>query len=148
MGLIVLGVGVLIVLGIVYLVVFRLSQRLAVLPAPAVLEVDTAVEWIIERLPFEVTASLSEDDVQQIVLWNLDWFDEQGLASEFGEELAGSEPDEDVVAETESSLDFVVEQALKSGRDIDPVHAAVVNERFLEHLVQIGAVGEQADPSA
>ena len=145
MVVVILVVGVLAVLGITYLAVVRVGQRLSVRPAPAVLEVDTAVEWIIERLPFEVTAALSEDDVHQLVLWNLDWFDEQGMASEFGEEIGGEDLEGDHVAPTEQSLDFVVERVVRSGRDIDAVHAAVVNEKFLEFLVQIGAVGAEAD---
>ena len=140
------AVGVLAVLAVTYLAVFRVGKRLEVRPAPAVLEVDTAVEWIIERLPFEVTAALSEDDVHQIVLWNLDWFDTQGMASEFGEEIGGEDIEGEHVATTDESLDYVVERVLRSERDIDAVHAAVVNEKFLEFFVQIGAVGAEAEP--
>ena len=40
-------------------------------PRP-VFDMDEAVEWIGDRLPFEVSAELTHDDVRQIVQWSLD----------------------------------------------------------------------------
>jgi hypothetical protein len=122
--------------------------RLAAQPSPAVLEVEDAVDWIAERLPFEVAAQLSHADVRRILRWHLEYFDEIGLASEFGEELAGEVvPAEHVpiVAEADESVDYVVARALASGTAVTALQVVVVLDLQLAYLDEIGAIGPRAD---
>jgi hypothetical protein len=121
--------------------------RLADQPSPAVLKLDEAVDWIADRLPFEVAAALTHDDVRRVLQWHLDYFDEIGMASEFGEELGGEAvpPErEAVVAEADESVDYVVGRAMAEGTDITPLQVVVVLDLQLRYLDEIGAIGPRA----
>jgi hypothetical protein len=123
-------------------------DRTAAQPPPAVLELDDAVEWIAERVPFEVAAQISHDDVRQILLWQLDFFDSIGLAAEGGAELGGEVVPADhaaVVADEQDAVDFVVERALASRRDLTPLHVVCVLDLQMQYLREIGAVGGRAE---
>jgi hypothetical protein len=122
--------------------------RLASQPTPAVLKLDEAVDWIADRLPFEVAAEISHDDVQRILQWQLDYFDEVGLASEYGEELGGEVVPQDaeaVVASEDDSVDYVVARALADGRGLTSLQVVCVLDLQLHYLDEIGAIGPSAD---
>jgi hypothetical protein len=122
--------------------------RLADQPTPAVLELDDAVDWIADRLPFEVSAVISHDDVKRILQWHLDYFEEVGLASEFGEELGGEvvPPDHDpVIAQDDDAVDYVVGRALADGHGIDALQVVCVLDLQLRYLDEIGAIGPTAE---
>jgi hypothetical protein len=122
--------------------------RLADQPTPAVLKLDEAVDWVADRLPFEIAAEISHDDVQRILQWHLDYFDEVGLASEFGEELGGDVVPVDaqpVVAVEDEAVDYVVGRALADGRGLTPLQVVCVLDLQLKYLDEIGAIGPSAD---
>jgi hypothetical protein len=141
-------VAALIVFAVAAATVGSTSARLAAQPAPAVLKLDEAVDWIAERLPYEVAAEISHDDVNRILQWHLDYFDEVGLASEYGEELggevvpAGAEP---VVAGDDDAVDYVVARAIDDGHGITPLHVVCVLDLQLRYLDEIGAIGPTAE---
>lgn len=123
--------------------------RLADQPSPTVLHVDQAVDWIAERLPFEVSAELSHRDVANIIGWHLDYFSEVGLASTFGQEIGGEAvpvSKGSVVASTDDAVDFVVGRALAEGDALDPVHVVVVIDLHEQYWREIGAIGPEAPP--
>lgn len=125
--------------------------RLAAQPSTAVLKLDEAVEWIADRLPYEVAAQISHDDVDAILRWHLDYFDEVGLASEYGEELGGEvvpADHEPVVAEADEAVDYVVAKAMEDGRGIEPLHVVCVLDLQLQYLDEIGAIGPAAPDSS
>lgn len=143
--LVVAAVGVFVVAAVA---VGAAVNRTAAQPPPAVLQLDEAVEWIADRLPFEVAAEISYRDVQRILLWQLDYFDTIGLASEGGAELGGEAVPEDhdiVVADDAAAIDYVVEQAVASGADISPLHVVCVLDLQMQYLRSIGAVGVEVD---
>jgi hypothetical protein len=118
--------------------------RLADQPSPAVLEVGDAVDWIAERLPFEIAAEISHEDVRRILTWHLDYFEKVGLATEYGEELGGDAVPRDagpVIAETDDAVDFVVGRALADGHGITALHVVCVLDLQLRFLDEIGAIG-------
>ncbi|HEX7097155.1 MAG TPA: hypothetical protein VF183_14820 [Acidimicrobiales bacterium] len=122
--------------------------RLATQPSPTVWKLDEAVEWIADRLPFEVAAEISHDDVRRILQWHLDYFQGVGLASEFGEELGGDAVARDVdavVAEDEELVDYVVARALEDGRGVRPLDVVCVLDLQLKYLDEIGAIGPRAE---
>jgi hypothetical protein len=121
--------------------------RLAERPSTAVLEVEDAVDWIAERLPFEVAATLSHEDVRRILRWHLDYFDTIGMASEFGEDIGGDVvpfEHDPVVAEADESADYVVGRALAAGVEITPLEVVVVLDLQMQYLAAIGAIGPAA----
>ena len=94
--------------------------RLADAPRPTVLQVDESVSWIAERLPFEVAAEISHDDVRRILDWHLDYFADVGLVTDHGQELGGAAVPlghAPVVGSTEESIDYVVTRALAADAD-------------------------------
>ena len=122
--------------------------RTAAQPPPAVLQIDDAVAWIGERVPFEVAAEISHDDVRRILLWHLDYFDTIGLSSGHGAELGGEAvPAEHatVVADDDAAVDYVVERALASRTEIEPLHVVCVLDLQMQYLREIGAGGGEAD---
>lgn len=132
------------VLAIAWFAVQRTSARLASEPAPVVLRVEMAVDWIADHLPDEVTSQLSHDDVRRIVLWHLDWFSDIGLSSDHGEELGAVDfsPHVEVEVNGEAAVDAVVARAIEERPDLDPVHVVVVLDRHIAYLREIGALGE------
>ena len=122
--------------------------RTSAQPPPAVLQLDDAVEFIADRLPFEVAAQISHEDVRRILLWQLDYFEYIGLASEYGQELAGEvvpTDHDEVIADEDAALDYVVEQATRSRTDLTALQVVCVLDLQMQYLRDIGAVGVEAD---
>ena len=134
------------VLAVAVAAVSRVSIELEETIAPALLEVDDAVEAVAEAIPYEVSAVLSHEDVDQIIRWVLDWFDSLGMASDFGEELGGDwVEDDEAVGDEISAVDHAVARAVAQRADLDAVHVTVVVDEFLRYLRDIGAIGDEAD---
>jgi hypothetical protein len=147
MGILLVVIAALAVFAIAAATVGTVTARLAAQPPATILKVDQATEWIADRLPFEVAAQLSHDDVTRILRWHLDYFDEIGLASEFGEELAGEVVPVDhapVVAEDDASVDYVVQRAMADGAEVTPLQVVVVLDLQMRYLEEIGAIGPRA----
>jgi hypothetical protein len=99
-------------------------------PRP-VFDLDEAVAWVADRLPDEVTALLSPDDVAQILEWSLECF-------------ATAEPDHDVaggesVVEDEDAVAFVLARA-GTDRSWTAGQVTAVLTQQTAYLAAIGAV--------
>ena len=101
MGWVFFGVGAVIVVLIAFVAVGQVVGRLATERPPAVYDINDAMIWIGDRLPEEVTARLSYEDVGRVLGWHLDWFDEVGVSSRYGQELAGDGVREDGAVRSE-----------------------------------------------
>ncbi len=122
--------------------VSRVSIELEGTVAPALLEIDDAVEVVAEALPFEVSAVVSHDDVQMVILWVLEFFEALGMSSVYGEELGGEWVlDDRAVADEIGVVDHAVAQGLATGSSVDSVHVTVIVDEFISYLRDIGAVG-------
>lgn len=147
MTLVLFIVGALVVTAIAFVAVGQAVGRMAVDRPPAVYDLHDASVWIGDRLPDEVTARLSYDDVGRVLGWHLDWFAEVGAASRYGQELAGDDVrNEGAVAPDDAAIDAVVARSLAEGGP-DPVDVVCVLDLQMQYLVAIGAVGDQADES-
>ncbi len=136
--------GVLVISAIAFVAVSRVSVELEGTMAPALLEVDEAVDIVAEAIPFEVSAVVSHDDVHTVITWVLEFFDELGMASDFGEELGGDWVlSERAVADEIGVVDYAVARSLKAGGDIDAVNVTVIADEFITYLRDIGAVGDE-----
>jgi hypothetical protein len=142
---VVLLVVLVLVIGVV--AVGAVVNRLAVEAPVSVFDEDEAVEWIADRLPFEVAAQVSHDDVRALVLWHLEYFESEGLATET---RFADAPDGVVVAE-DDSLAYVLGQASEAGLEVDDGQVVAVLEAERDYLEAIGAIGprvaEPDDPS-
>ena len=65
-------VAVAIVFAIAAVVIGREARRLDAVPPQPTFDLDEAVQWVAENLPFEVSAVLSHDDVRRIIVAILD----------------------------------------------------------------------------
>lgn len=115
------------VFAIAAVVIGRETQRLDQSPPRPVFDVDEAVDWIGDRLPFEVSAVLSHDDVRQILTWSLD-------------HLVVSEDDEVLVVD-EETLAYVQVRARDRGHEWTEAQIQSVLDLQLAYLEAIGAAG-------
>ncbi len=135
-----------VVIGLV--TVGRVTFGLADQPPPSLFDLDEAVEYIGERLPFEVSAQLSYDDVRAIVGWHLDYLEGKGVAAETEEILVeeqstGSGP---VVAAEDEAVAYVLGRASDTDLDVDDVQIVLVLEAEMAYLEAIGAIGSEVRP--
>lgn len=145
MGWVLFVVAAVLVLGIAFVAVGQVVGRMAADRPPAVYELPDAVDWIADRLPDEVTARLSYDEVRLILEWHLDWFDELGVASAHGQELAGEDiGDAGIIAAQEAAVDAVVARSLMENGP-EPVDIVCVLDLQMRYLAAIGAVSEVDD---
>lgn len=139
-----LAVGAVLVSAIAIFAVARVSVELEGTMAPALLEIEDAVEVVAETIPFEVSAVVSHDDVDQVIRWVLDWFDQLGLVSDFGEEMGGDWVLEDqVVVDEIGVVDYAVARGVDERDDLESVHITVIADAFVNYLRDIGAVGDE-----
>jgi hypothetical protein len=129
-----------VVFAIAAITIGRETHRLdAVTPAPA-LELVDAVAWIADRLPPEVSAQISYEDVRDLVTWHLEMLEEDGVRQT-------ADPDSDlVIVEDQGTIAALVDRAFDQGRAIDATQVRAVLDGELAYLRAIGAVGPLADP--
>jgi hypothetical protein len=126
-----------IVIGLV--TVGRVVGRLSVEAPVSVFDEDEAVEWIADRLPYEVQAQLSHEDVRKIVVWHLEYLEDEGVATETAFEEA---PDNVVVGE-DDALAYVLGRATQAGLEADDTQIALVLDSERAYLEAIGAIGPE-----
>ena len=112
--------------------------------APALLEIDDAIEVVSEALPFEVAAVVSHDDVDEVLSWVLEWFDQLGVVSDFGEEMGGDWVVEgSVIIDEIGAADYAVARGVENRPDLESVHVTVIVDAFISYMRDIGAVGDE-----
>ena len=141
------AVGAVVVVLIAFVAVGQVVGQLETERNPAVYDLNEAVLWIAERLPDEVTARISYDDVAQVLKWHLDWFQEVGVASRHGQELATEKAQiVGAIATDEAAIDAVVARSLAAGGP-EAVDVVCVLDLQMKYLAAIGAVGDEVvDP--
>ena len=142
------AVGLAAVVAIAFVSVGIAVGRLEQETAPAVYRLADAVEHVADRLPDEVTARISYDDVRTVLGWHLDWFASVGLATSHGRELGDPAVavDEMAVADTDAATDAVVARSLEEGGP-DPVDIVCILEAQLAYLAEIGAFSAGEPPA-
>jgi hypothetical protein len=130
-----------IVFAIAAAVVGREARRLdATAPNPT-FDMDEAVEWVADHLPFAVSAELSHDDVRRIIDWNLEFFRLKGVSGN-GHGAAAEGP---VVVGGAETVDYVLARAQAIGADYTAAQVHAVLDAQMTYLEAIGAIGPQAD---
>ena len=115
---------------------------------PAVYRLSDAVDYVADRLPDEVTARISYDDVRTVLGWHLDWFASVGLSTSHGQELGDPAVavDDMAVADTDAACDAVVARSLQEDGP-DPVDVVCILEAQLAYLDEIGALSAGEPPA-
>jgi hypothetical protein len=135
-----------VVVGIVFaiaaVVIGREARRLDAVPPQPVFDLDEAVEWVADHLPFEVSAELSHNDVRQIIDWNLEYFRTKGVSGN-GHDAHVDGP---VVVGGAETVDYVLLKAQSLGADYTPTQVHAVLDAQMSYLEAIGAIGPEAPP--
>jgi hypothetical protein len=129
-----------IVFAVAAVVIGREARRLDAVPPNPVFDIDQAVAWVADRLPYEVSAILSHGDVRQIIDWNLEYFRTRGVSGN-GHSSAVEGP---VVVGGAETVDYVLRKARTVGIDFTPAQVHAVLDAQMSYLEAIGAVGPEA----
>ena len=142
------AVGAAAVVAIAFAAVGTAVGRLERETAPSVYRLPDAVEYVADRLPVEVAARVSYEDVSVVLGWHLDWFESAGLATRHGLELGDPAvaAGDLAVADTDNALDALVARSLQEGGP-EPVDVACILDAQLGYLAAIGAVTAGEPPS-
>lgn len=113
--------------------------------APAIYELEDAVDYIAAELPDEVTARVSFDDLRTVLRWHLDWFGTVGLSTRYGQDLGDEAVAEGewAVAGDDAAIEAVVARSLAEGGP-DAVDVVCILDLQMRYLAEIGAVGPRA----
>jgi hypothetical protein len=104
---------------------------------PAVFELEEAIVYIADRLPDDVTARISHDDVRWILMADAD-----ELEAATAEDVASGEVDE--VVDEDDAIAKIISWAEVERPDLTDEDIAAVLAARLDYLEAIGAIGEQA----
>lgn len=118
----------------------RLAGQLAEQPRPAVYDRAEAVDFVADRLPDEVTAELSYEELAKLLQWHLDYLEERGVARAQGVNDLASGP---LVAAEDDALAYVIGKATEAGLGVDDVIVVRVIEGNESYLAAIGAIGSE-----
>lgn len=122
----------------------RLTARLEDAPPTSVYEVAEAVEYVADRLPDELTAQLSFDDVRDLLLWHLDYLEDRGVARDSGDATVSGP----LVAADDDGVAYVLGKATDAGMEIPDTWVVQVLDASTAYLVAIGAIaGEVPGPA-
>jgi len=131
-----------VVFSIAAVVIGREARRLDAVPPRPVFDMDEAVAWVADHLPFEVSAVLSHNDVRNIIDWNLEYFRSKGVSGN------GSTPhlEGQVVVGGAETVDWVLARAQKLGTSYTAAQVHAVLDAQMTYLEAIGAIGPEAPP--
>ena len=129
-----------VVFGIAAAVIGREARRLDAVPPNPVFDLNEAVSWVAEHLPFEVSAVLSHDDVRQIIDWNLEYFRTKGVSGNGH----SAHTDGPVVVGGAETVDYVLHRAEAVGSPYTAVQVHAVLDAQMTYLEAIGAIGPEA----
>ena len=134
------AIGLVVVFAIAAVVIGREARRLDSVPPRPVFDMDEAVAWVAEHLPFEISAVLSHADVRNIIDWNLEYFRSKGVSGN------GSSPhlDAQVVVGGAETVDWVMARAEQHGSSFTAAQIHAVLDAQMTYLEAIGAIGPEA----
>jgi hypothetical protein len=140
MNLLALAIVIVLVFGMAAIVVGREARRLDAVPPRPTFDLDEAVAWVAEHLPFAVSSQLSHDDVRQIIDWNLEYFRTKGVSGN-GHTAVVEGP---VVVGGAETVDYVLVKAQSLGSPYTPAQVHAVLDAQMTYLEAIGAIGPEA----
>ncbi len=140
---VVIVLTVVLVVAIALVAVGRVTWRLEAQAPPAVYAVDEAVDFVADRLPDDVTAALSFDDVREILQWHIEYLADRGVAVGKGDDRLVAGP---LVAAEDDALAYVLGRAAEADMEVDDVWVVQVLDANEAYLRAIGAIGPAIAP--
>ena len=130
-----------IVVVIALVTVGRITGELVDAAPTSIYDLDEAVQFVADRLPGEVTAQLSFDDVRALLVWHIEYLEERGVARRQGvNELAAGPL---VAAENDAVAYVLGRAAAAAGMELSDVWVVQVLDADAAYLEAIGAIGPQ-----
>lgn len=114
------------------------SGSLAQRPRRSVYDIEEAVEFVADHLPGDVTAVVTFDDVEQVLLFHCDYLEEKGIASPKAADDIGSEL---VVVPDDEPIAFVLGAVEKQGLDLTDEQVLAILDAETLYYEAIGAFG-------
>ena len=137
-------IAAVIVFAMAAIVIGREAHRLDAVAPRAVYKPDEAVDFVCDRLPEESQARLTPGEVEQLLIFHMQWLHAQGLQPDKVTDERQS-IDEQVVVTEDALTAYLLGEADRNGVDLlDDVDAVNVVEAHLAYFEAIGAVGPQA----
>lgn len=131
--------AVVLVVGIALYAVGREVVLLEGRARPAVFELEEAIAFIAERLPDEVTARVSHDDVRWVLRTDAEMLEEAT-----SEVVALGDADE--VVEQDETVGRVLGRVAEERPDLADEDVVAILDARLAYLQAIGAIGSEAGP--
>jgi hypothetical protein len=131
-----------VVVAIASYTVGREAFTLALQPKQAVFDLDEAVDFVADELPFEVAAQLSHDDVRRMLEWHLEHLRDKGVPPDATTEAPGTGA---IVVADDESVEHVTREVDAAGLDATREDVRAVLEAELKYLAAIGAIGPRVD---
>ncbi len=137
------ALALVVVFVIAAVVIGRESSRLSVEAPRPVFDLDEALSWVAERVPFEVSAVLTHDDVRRMLGWNLADLQAAAAAAVEGPDgdSASLPPSPLTVMGEDEAVTAVRTRAQAEGREYSDEQVRAVLAAHLAYLQTIGAVG-------
>jgi hypothetical protein len=129
-----------IVVVIALVTVGRITGELVDAAPTSIYDLDEAVEFVADRLPDEVTAQLSFDDVRALLVWHIEYLEERGVARRQGVNELAAGP---LVAAENDAVAHVLGRAAAVGMELSDVWVVQVLDADAAYLEAIGAIGPQ-----
>ncbi|MFM7064760.1 MAG: hypothetical protein ACKO04_14925 [Actinomycetes bacterium] len=125
------------------------TGRLARSPRRSVYDLEEAVQFVAERLPSDLTAELSYDDVRAVLGFHCDYLADKGVASARTADEIGSGL---VLVSDDEPLAYVLGRCEATSLDVSDAAVATVLEVEQGYYRAIGAIGPEVtgpeDPSS
>ncbi|MEY2452225.1 MAG: hypothetical protein QOD92_1799 [Acidimicrobiaceae bacterium] len=134
------ALGAVLVLVIALVAVGRESFTLGAQPKQAHFDLEEAVEFVADRLPDDVTAVLTYDDVRSLLRWHLEYLRDRGVPVRRDQTTEGGP----VVVEDDEGIAWVLGKADEAGLEVTDTDVATVLEVELAYFEAIGAIGGEA----
>lgn len=135
---VVLAIVIVVVIGLV--TVGRITGELVEAAPTSIYDLDEAVQFVADRLPDEVTAELSFDDVKSMLTWHIAYLEERGVARRQGVNDLAAGP---LVAGEDEAVAYVLGRAAEAGLEIPDVWVVLVLDGDAAYLEAIGAIGTE-----
>ena len=134
----VLALAVVVIIALV--TVGRITGELVDTAPTSVYDLDEAVQFVADRLPDEVTAQLSFDDVRALLTWHIEYLEERGVARRQGVNELAAGP---LVAAENDAVASVLGRASSAGMELSDVWVVLVLDADAAYLEAIGAIGPE-----
>ena len=116
------------------------SRSLATRPRRSVYDLEEAVEFVADRLPDELTARASFDDVREVLVFHCDYLAEKGVASERTADDIGTGL---VVVPDDEPTAYVLGKVEAAGLDLSDDDVVTILDTEVLYYEAIGVFGPQ-----